>query len=113
MLSIVKVMLATTPRCTPRLLLLPMPRTSIFLCSLRRPTTATIFVVPMSNPTASGACCVIVLYLLLDFYSAHPGVECGPILLLGLRHRMQQSCSNLFPNAYRHSQCCCVLLLVE
>ena len=51
MLSTVFWMLLTTPRFTPSLLALPMPRISILPCSLRRPTMQAILVVPMSRPT--------------------------------------------------------------
>ena len=63
------VILFTTPRCTPKLLDLPIPRISILPYSFSLPTIATIFVVPISSPTAMFPCSIAFIFLLplLDY----------------------------------------------
>ena len=57
MLSTVFWMLLTTPRFTPSLLALPIPRISILPWSFLRPTMQAILVVPMSSPATMSFCC--------------------------------------------------------
>ena len=64
---IVCVILLTTPLLTPKLLALPIPKTSSFPYSFLRPIIATILVVPISKPTAILLFSIsIILYQQLD-----------------------------------------------